>query len=1122
MDFDFFLPLATLLSSLVPTIVIFLLPETAVWPRQAMNLAGAGLKLVFIAIMLQGVFHEHQYEFRFAVLPGIDFILRADPLAMFFVTLSALLWFVTTIYAITYLEHSTRRRRFFGFFSLCVSSTVGIALAGNLLTFILFYELLTLSTYPLVVHDENDKARRAGRIYLAYTFVGGALLVLGATWLHAIVPTVEFQGGAALANVNPSEYPALRWIFALMVAGVGVKAALVPLHGWLPQAMVAPAPVSALLHAVAVVKAGVFGVVRIVYDVYGIDFANALGVTFPLAIVASTTIIYGSIRALFQDDLKRRLAFSTVSQVSYIALGVAIAGPSSTIGGVAHLVHQGLMKITLFFCAGNFAVTLGVYRISQMHGIGRRMPLTMAAFTVAALGMIGVPPIAGFISKWYLAAGAVEASQLWVLLVLASSAALNAAYFLPILCVGWFGKPNEEWNATPLNKNGSVQFLGRSIESPVGLLLPTLLTGIAALMVGLLAGLPFSPLHWSELVVARAYGRTVPPPGGELVSAGISLGGIALLVALATPIVLTLMLPWNRYRPQVLCLASVAALPALLVACFVEEQVSVDLPGVLLHTHLALDAIGRTFLGFTALLWLVAGVFAFDSLRQDPRRSIFFGWFLMTMAGNLGLVLSQDMVSFYFFFAVMSYSSYGLVVFHKREQDFLAGRVYLTMVAAGEVVLFVGIVLATYARGSLFFDQGAARLADSPYGVLAIGFLLAGFAFKVGVIPLHVSLPLAYRSAPIPAAAVLAGAMIKAGILGWIRFLPNGESAFSGYGTVLIALGCGAALLGPVLGLVQTSAKAVLAYSSVSQMGVLTIALGHAFLYPEKWPVTLLAMIIFSINHALCKGCLFLNLSMAPARFASRSGSDSISTKSWKHTLRWIGLLPAALSLAGAPLTLGSVSKTSVKAATKGLAGFWGDSIPMVYFFVSLGTTLLLARYFWLMRSWESDEVLTEPRSKPRYSIYAWWALVFAIVFVVWFSPDVIRLGPTGELIGKTISLSGLLPLSLGIILAALVWVRAVGKQDGSTETVLARLVPPGDVVYLWLKMNTVIRSTLESALPKSDLQASPSTRRSASSKIALLRRLAGDVETRLDHWPAVGLAIILVVIAGVASVLRS
>ena len=225
----------------------------------------------------------------------------------------------------------------------------------------------------------------------------------------------------------------------LLVLGLGVKAALVPLHGWLPQAMVAPAPVSALLHAVAVVKAGAFGIVRVVYDVYGVEFAADLNLLLPLGVMAAVTIIYGSIKALSQDNLKKRLAYSTVSQVSYIALGTATLGPIATIGGVVHLVHQGVMKITLFFAAGNYAETLGVHKVSEMNGVGRRMPGTTLAFTVGALGMIGIPPVAGYVTKWYLGLGALEAgAAAWVLPVLIISSLLNAAYFLPILYRAWF------------------------------------------------------------------------------------------------------------------------------------------------------------------------------------------------------------------------------------------------------------------------------------------------------------------------------------------------------------------------------------------------------------------------------------------------------------------------------------------------------------------------------------------------------------------------------------------------------------------------------------------------------------------------------------------------------------
>jgi len=490
------LPLAMLGSSLVPGLIIFSLREDRVRLRTALNLIGALGKLVLVAFMLVGVSNGESYEARFGFLPGLDLYLAADPLALLFVALSALLWLLTTIYAIAYLEDSPKRSRFFGFFSLCVTATVGVALAGDLLTFLVFYELLTLSTYPLVVHRGTAASRRAGRSYLVYTFFGGALLLAGTAWLYAITGTLEFTARGFAGNQGAGREPELIAVFALLIAGLGVKAALVPLHGWLPQAMVAPAPVSALLHAVAVVKAGAFGIVRVVYDVFGIEFADRLGVTGPLAAVAAVTIVYGSLRALYQEDLKRRLAFSTVSQVSYIALGVAVAGPIATIGGIVHLVHQGLMKITLFFCAGNLAETLGVKKISEMNGVGRRMPLSMAAFTVAALGMIGVPPVAGFVSKWLLGLGAVQAGQKWVLVVLLLSSVLNAGYFLPILYRAWLLPVAGPW---PEERK-----LGR-FETSLGLLLPPLITAAFALAAGLFAPMAFSPQEWAQLIARREF-----------------------------------------------------------------------------------------------------------------------------------------------------------------------------------------------------------------------------------------------------------------------------------------------------------------------------------------------------------------------------------------------------------------------------------------------------------------------------------------------------------------------------------------------------------------------------------------------------------------------------------------
>jgi multicomponent Na+:H+ antiporter subunit D len=492
------MPLLVVGSSLITGLIIFWLPERSVVPRTILNLAGAIIKLGLVLYMGWTAYLGETYEFRFGIVLGFDLLLRADLLSLLLVTLSSVLWLFTTIYAVGYLEGGQNRSRFFGFFSLCVTASVGVAMAGNLITFFIFYEFLTLSTYPLVIHSGTEKALKGGRTYLWYTMAGGAVLFLGVVWLHVVAGNIEFQFAGALRHLPETTYPALTVIFALLIAGVGVKAALVPLHGWLPVAMVAPAPVSALLHAVAVVKAGAFGIVRIVYDVYGIQFASRLGVLIPLAIMASITIVYGSVRALTQDDLKKRLAFSTVSQVSYITLGVAIIGLTATIGGLVHLVHQGLMKITLFFCAGLFAETLHVKTVSGMAGIGRRMPWTMAAFTIGALGMIGVPPIAGFISKWHLGMGAIEGGAPWVIPVLLTSTLLNAGYFLPILYIGWFKQPETPW---PEIESAN----GRRREAPYALLIPAVITALLSVITGVFAGSEWSPLGLAESIAVKEY-----------------------------------------------------------------------------------------------------------------------------------------------------------------------------------------------------------------------------------------------------------------------------------------------------------------------------------------------------------------------------------------------------------------------------------------------------------------------------------------------------------------------------------------------------------------------------------------------------------------------------------------
>jgi formate hydrogenlyase subunit 3/multisubunit Na+/H+ antiporter MnhD subunit len=494
----FWMPILIPLTSFAAAVGSFFLDTKDDGRRTILNIGSALFKIMLVAWLMAGVRSGEVYEFRLPLFLEFALVLHADAMSLLFVSLSSVLWFLTTIYAVGYFKGTENQNRFFGFFNLCVFATTAIALSGNLFTFLIFYELLTVATYPLVVHKGTQEALKAGRTYLAYTLIGGSILLLAMVWLSSLAGPVDFAERGILSGMDAQYYPQLIAIFFMLILGLGVKAALVPLHGWLPIAMVAPAPVSALLHAVAVVKAGAFGIVRVVYDIYGVEFCREQGLLQVLIILASTTIIYGSVRALYQDDLKRRLAFSTVSQVSYIALGIATLSVTASIGGIVHLVHQGVMKITLFMCAGNLQHEMKIAKISEMDGVGRKMPLTMAAFTIAALGMIGVPPMAGFISKWYLGIGALEAEQPWIIGVLLLSSLLNGAYFLPPIYRAWFKEPSDEVMAsTPFQDTQVSRYL----------LFPPLVTAGFTILMGLLAGLPFSPLKWASLIAFREFGQ---------------------------------------------------------------------------------------------------------------------------------------------------------------------------------------------------------------------------------------------------------------------------------------------------------------------------------------------------------------------------------------------------------------------------------------------------------------------------------------------------------------------------------------------------------------------------------------------------------------------------------------
>ncbi|GAB3683247.1 cation:proton antiporter [Salinarchaeum chitinilyticum] len=435
-----------LLAVAISTVAIPLIVASYRRPnvRDSISVLTALGKFAIVASMLPAVLNGDEFRWSLGTYaPGVEFALRADPLGMLFALLSSLLWVFTAFYAIGYMrgldEHS--QTRFFAAFAGSLAAAVGIAFAENLLTIFVFYELLSVATYPLVAHDETDEARAAGRKYLLYTFFGGGVLVLGgAALVYVLAGTTTF--GATAEGLSTADPTLAKAAFAMLAAGFGIKAGLMPAHSWLPDAMVAPTPVSGLLHAVAVVKAGAFGVARVILDVYGPDLVGDLGVGLPLAAVAAFTLLAASVIALRQDHLKRRLAYSTISQLSYIVLGLALLGPTAITGGLLHIPAHAFMKLTLFFCAGIIHVETHTDYIPEMDGIGKRMPLTMTAFAVAAAGMAGIPLVAGFVSKWYILIGAIEVNEAIFAVALLVSGVLNIAYFWPIVYGAFFESPD--------------------------------------------------------------------------------------------------------------------------------------------------------------------------------------------------------------------------------------------------------------------------------------------------------------------------------------------------------------------------------------------------------------------------------------------------------------------------------------------------------------------------------------------------------------------------------------------------------------------------------------------------------------------------------------------------------
>ncbi len=376
------------------------------------------------------------------IVPGLSVSLKVEPLGMIYALVASTLWIVNSIYSIGYMRgnNEPRQTTFYICFAIAIASAISIAFSKNLITLFLSYEILTLSTYPLVTHKATDEARKSGRKYLLLLIGTSMALLLPAIIITAAVAgTADFTAGGILAGkLTPV---LLSGLLALYVFGIG-KAAVMPVHFWLPAAMVAPTPVSALLHAVAVVKAGVFTILKVVVYIFGIDTLRQAGTTDWFVWISSFTIIVASLIALRQDNLKKRLAYSTVSQLSYVVLGAAILAPISIVGAAVHIAAHACAKITLFFAAGSIYTAAHKTEISELDGIGHKMPWTMTAFTIGALAMIGLPPTAGFLGKWFMLSGAMQTAQWLPVAVIVASTILNALYFLPIVYCAFFRTPD--------------------------------------------------------------------------------------------------------------------------------------------------------------------------------------------------------------------------------------------------------------------------------------------------------------------------------------------------------------------------------------------------------------------------------------------------------------------------------------------------------------------------------------------------------------------------------------------------------------------------------------------------------------------------------------------------------
>lgn len=997
--------ITTTFAPIAGAIAIFVAGESRARARTLIGVSTAALTAIGAATVALGV-GDGRAAVRVGLeLFGIGLALRADALGSLLAVVASVLWLLTTVYAEGYLARARDKARFFGFFALCVGSAVGIALSANLLTLFVFYEVLTVATYPLVVHSGSSKALAGGRTYLAYALIGGVLLALGIVWLASLGGLGDFADGSGLsAELVAARRPELIAIFALLIAGFGVKAALFPAHGWLPAAMVAPAPVSALLHAVAVVKAGVFGIARVVLDVYGPETAARLGVLTPLAALAAVTVLFASVRALAFDDIKKRLAYSTVGQLSYIVLGLAIGTPVAAAAAVAHIAHHAVLKITMFFTAGVLAEELGITRVSEMRGVGRRMPLTMGAFSLSALGIIGVAPIAGFVTKWGLGAGALGAGMLWPVVVLGASGVLNAAYLMPMIGAAWFATPERDLPAPR-------QTVAYVREADARMVWPLVVTAVGGVALGVFAGAPWTAVSWAARVAAVPASAVVPWGGAPF--------------------------GW--------------------------------------------DASGAAFAVLAVLVWAAAALSTWQAPRAEPVR--YRALFVICALSSGALAVARDPAVFYACFGAMALSAYGLIVDDGTPRARAAGAVYLSITVVGEAALMTGLLIGASGAGSF-----AENLLASPWRDVGMLSLLVASGLKVSILGAGGWMPEAYSAAARGAGAALAGAVSSAGVLGVARFMPGGVVDLTGWGLALIVVGLASAFFGVAVGILQRDVRHALAYSSVSQFGLMWVCVGAGLTSAELWPAAVAACAIYLLHHGLAKAALFASDDLAAA------GAD-------RRTVLVACALPA-LSLAGLPLTSGAVAKVALKSVVAQAPGAVAHPLEALLPLTALGTTLLMAHVLVLVGSRGASNERYTGSSAPAVRTAATALLWIAVAGWAW----VVGAEPVRSAARASFKIHYLWalvwPVVLGCGIGALAWA-VLARTPGST---IPR-VPPGDIWRPALDRYLVMWESYQRLLAApSHAPATLGRRARAERWYGGLADAAARVERSLITWAVAGM----------------